>query len=80
MVGDVMSELDKEVGGVTPDGGDRFFIVGVGASAGGLEALSALISRLPADLGASYVIVQHMSTQSSLDAGAVAGTGNAHAG
>lgn len=61
MVGDVMSELDKEVGGVTPDGGDRFFIVGVGASAGGLEALSALISRLPADLGASYVIVQHMS-------------------
>ena len=39
----------------------RHFIVGLGASAGGLEALSALISHLPANLGASYVIVQHMS-------------------
>lgn len=39
----------------------RRFIVGIGASAGGLEALSALISNLPDNLGASYVIVQHMS-------------------
>lgn len=39
----------------------RRFLVGIGASAGGLEALSVLISHLPADLGACYVIVQHMS-------------------
>lgn len=39
----------------------RRFMVGIGASAGGLEALSALVSRLPPNLGASYVIVQHMS-------------------
>lgn len=39
----------------------RRFIVGIGASAGGLEALSVLISNLPDNLGASYVIVQHMS-------------------
>lgn len=41
--------------------GGRHFVVGIGASAGGLEALTALISHLPDDLGASYVIVQHMS-------------------
>ena len=39
----------------------RRFIVGLGASAGGLEALSALIANLPTDLGAAYVVVQHMS-------------------
>lgn len=39
----------------------RRFVVGIGASAGGLEALSALVSHLPDNLGASYVIVQHMS-------------------
>lgn len=39
----------------------RFSIVGIGASAGGLEALSLLIGHLPADLGLSYVVVQHMS-------------------
>lgn len=36
-------------------------IVGIGASAGGLEALSQLVANLPADLGCAYVIAQHMS-------------------
>lgn len=36
-------------------------LVGIGASAGGLEALSALIGALPVDLGNSYVVVQHLS-------------------
>jgi len=36
-------------------------VVGIGASAGGLEALSALIGALPVDLGNSYVVVQHLS-------------------
>lgn len=39
----------------------RFSMVGIGASAGGLEALSLLVGHLPADLGLSYVVVQHMS-------------------
>ncbi|MEM9049540.1 MAG: chemotaxis protein CheB [Pseudomonadota bacterium] len=38
-------------------------IVGVGASAGGLEALRDLVSDLPADLDAAFVILQHMSPQ-----------------
>ncbi|MBA4255668.1 MAG: PAS domain S-box protein [Polaromonas sp.] len=37
------------------------YLVGVGASAGGLEALSALISSLPINLGLCYVVVQHLS-------------------
>ncbi len=39
----------------------RNFIVGIGASAGGLEALSDLIRLLPNDLGVPYIIVQHLS-------------------
>ncbi len=39
----------------------RFSMVGLGASAGGLEALTKLIAQLPADLGLTYVVVQHMS-------------------
>ncbi|MDO5111181.1 MAG: chemotaxis protein CheB [Clostridia bacterium] len=40
---------------------DEPFIVGIGASAGGLEALQNLLTALPADLGFSYVLIQHLS-------------------
>ncbi len=36
-------------------------IVGIGASAGGLEALEKLFSSLPSNLGMSYVVIQHLS-------------------
>ena len=36
-------------------------VVGVGASAGGLEALEKLFSEMPTNLGFAYVIVQHLS-------------------
>ena len=39
----------------------RPFIVGIGSSAGGLEALTALLPGLPKGLGLSFVVVQHMS-------------------
>ena len=35
--------------------------VGLGASAGGLEAFSTFFSRLPADSGLAFVLVQHLS-------------------
>jgi two-component system CheB/CheR fusion protein len=38
-------------------------VVGVGASAGGLEAFSQLLAALPADLGLAIVLVQHLSPQ-----------------
>ncbi|MGB1234751.1 MAG: chemotaxis protein CheB [Planktomarina sp.] len=47
-----MSEDDKET---------DLTIIGVGSSAGGLEAIRELLSTLPANLPVSYVVVQHMS-------------------
>ena len=38
-----------------------FYVVGIGASAGGLEAIEAFFSKVPADSGLAYVIVQHLS-------------------
>ncbi|QKS29510.1 MAG: EAL domain-containing protein [Candidatus Accumulibacter similis] len=40
---------------------ERPFIIGIGASAGGLEALSLLLPGLPKNLGLTYVVVQHLS-------------------
>src|SRR5712692_6840 len=37
-----------------------FPIVGIGASAGGLEAFSQLLKELPADTGMAFVLVQHL--------------------
>ena len=39
---------------------DRY-IVGIGASAGGLEALQKFLTALPANTGFPYIIVQHLS-------------------
>jgi len=36
-------------------------IVGIGASAGGLEALESFFDKVPASTGAAYVVVQHLS-------------------
>jgi two-component system CheB/CheR fusion protein len=38
-----------------------FPIVGIGASAGGLEAFSELLAALPEDTGMAFVLVQHLS-------------------
>lgn len=40
---------------------DHNYLVGIGASAGGLEALSTMIAALPTDLGIAYVVIQHLS-------------------
>lgn len=46
---------------------DLFPIVGIGASAGGLEAFTQLLSHLPTDTGMAFVLVQHLDpTQHSL--------------
>jgi two-component system CheB/CheR fusion protein len=44
----------------TPDGGAKFPIVGIGASAGGLEAREALTRRLSRD-GMAYIVLQHLA-------------------
>jgi two-component system CheB/CheR fusion protein len=37
------------------------FVVAIGASAGGLEALERLFAALPMDTGAAFVVIQHLS-------------------
>jgi two-component system CheB/CheR fusion protein len=37
------------------------FVVGLGASAGGLEALEAFLRAAPSNTGMAFVIVQHLS-------------------
>jgi two-component system, chemotaxis family, CheB/CheR fusion protein len=43
--------------------GGSFPIVGIGASAGGLEAFSTLLAHVPADTGMGFVLVQHLDPQ-----------------
>lgn len=42
------------------DVGGRFAIVGMGASAGGLEALDEFFQKTPPDSGMAFVVVQHL--------------------
>src|SRR5690349_2645375 len=42
------------------DGEARFPVVGIGASAGGLEAFTDLLKHLPLDTGMAFVLVQHL--------------------
>ena len=39
----------------------QFPIVGIGASAGGLEALQSFVRAIPSDSGFCYVIIQHLA-------------------
>ena len=39
----------------------RFFVVGIGASAGGLESLEHFFANLPPNPGMAFVVVQHLS-------------------
>lgn len=55
------------VGEVDELGAGLRLVVGVGASAGGLEAFKMLLSVLPSDAGMAYLLVQHLDpTQESL--------------
>ena len=46
-------------GGLPPGTGD-FSVVGIGASAGGLEACRKLVDALPASIGMAFILVQHL--------------------
>lgn len=64
----------EEKGGIVPEGGERgsqkaiteskkepTYVVGIGASAGGLEALRSFFSAMPADSGMAFVVIQHLA-------------------
>jgi two-component system CheB/CheR fusion protein len=50
---------DQNTGSV-PANAVSFPVVGIGASAGGLEAFTRLLKRLPVDTGMTFVLVQHL--------------------
>ena len=45
---------------VLPHGPENFPVVGIGASAGGLDACSALLGALPPNNGMVFILVQHL--------------------
>jgi two-component system, chemotaxis family, CheB/CheR fusion protein len=44
-----------------PDRAPGLYVVGVGASAGGLDALEQLFGAMPEDTGLAFVVIQHLS-------------------
>src|ERR1700733_14065093 len=48
---------------IAPKHPDGFFVVGIGASAGGIKALSDFFSNVPPDSGMAYVVILHLSAQ-----------------
>ena len=42
---------------------NRFPVVGIGASAGGLDAFRQLLSHLPTDTGMAFVLIQHLAAK-----------------
>lgn len=47
----------------SPPRGNPFPIVGIGASAGGLDAFAELLAAIPEGTGAAFVLVQHLDPQ-----------------
>lgn len=46
---------------LTESGQENFFIVGIGASAGGVQALESFFNNLPDNPNGAFVVVQHLS-------------------
>ena len=47
--------------GTSVTGNTDFHVVGIGASAGGLDSLERLFAHLPTDTGMAFVVLQHLS-------------------
>lgn len=51
----------RATGPADADADEPLLIVGIGASAGGLEAFKAFFAQMPADSGMAFVLVQHLA-------------------
>lgn len=58
-----MLELQKELYPASEHTAEKATIIGVGASAGGLEALIAMLSGVEASIRASFVVIQHLNPE-----------------
>ncbi|MGD1874082.1 MAG: PAS domain S-box protein [Mastigocoleus sp.] len=45
----------------SPEINQKLFVIGIGASAGGLQAIEEFFENMPVDSGAAFVIIQHLS-------------------
>jgi chemotaxis methyl-accepting protein methylase len=52
--------VEAKTEAVARTGDDDFPIVGIGASAGGLEALEQFMANVPADSGVAFIVIQHL--------------------
>src|SRR5947207_1055817 len=57
---DTTVSAEREVSALGSLATDTFPVVGIGASAGGLEAFTDLLRALPTDTGLALVLVQHL--------------------
>ncbi|MDY7545312.1 chemotaxis protein CheB [Glaciimonas sp. CA11.2] len=63
MVAKVVNIAAGEKAGMSPkkqEGDERFPIVGIGASAGGLEAFEQFFRPVPADCGMAFILISHL--------------------
>ena len=61
-----MSAKNNKKSAPAPSGAERgeiFPIVGIGASAGGLEALEGFLSGIPSGINVAFVIIQHLAPE-----------------
>lgn len=56
-----MSENDNNLNSSISPENKIFFVVGIGASAGGLRALEEFFEHMPTDSGGTFVVIQHLS-------------------
>src|SRR5690348_14218321 len=54
--------------------GDRVPIVGIGASAGGIYALSTLFESMPHDIGAAFVVIVHLDPETKSELANILGS------
>ena len=53
--------MDSSVNSSISEQEQNFFVVGIGASAGGLRPLEELFEHMPTDSSAAFVVIQHLS-------------------
>jgi len=58
-----MADESNDPGSSPPHTQDDFFVVGIGASAGGINALREFFAHVRADSGITYVVILHLSPQ-----------------
>jgi two-component system CheB/CheR fusion protein len=55
-----MREIENKIAGRGNNRSTNITIVGIGASAGGLEALESFFKNMPPDSGLAFVVIQHL--------------------